>query len=231
VAAVPLRVCTIAGEGDFMSAWLMGIGLTLTIGGLALAAPDALETTLTLVTPDGFCVADGSHPMDAKATAIFKKSFESQFGGKLLSLYRFCPGSATTAGFIVVADLGAFKGSASSFVGGTCTQFKALKEVAPPDMDRIIAKTDKIAREELGRGTVVRGLKVLSAVLEREICYAFVQPEGSLRRPAMEILSYVPIRNKVIIVARAYNVTAQSDTGESYRHLQQTIAALQQANP
>jgi hypothetical protein len=68
---------------------------------------------------------------------MFKKSIESRFGGKLLSLNRFCPGSPTIAGLIVVADQGAFEGSASSFVNAVCVQFKAIKAAAPPDMDQI----------------------------------------------------------------------------------------------
>jgi hypothetical protein len=214
-----------------MRIWLMAIGLTLAIHSSAFAAPDTFEAPLALVTPQGFCVADGSHPADAKVTAVFKKSLESLFGGTLLSLYRFCPGSPATAGLIVVADQGAFEGSASTFISDTCTQFKALKDVAPPNMDEIIARIDKIAREELGRPTVVKGLKVLSAVLENGICYTFLQPDGSAKEPVLEILSYVPVRNKVLIVLRVYGVTGPTATGESYRHLQQTVAALQQANP
>jgi hypothetical protein len=80
------------------------------------------------------------------------------------------------------------------------------------------------------RGSGLTDLKVLSSVQESGICYAFIRPEGSCKEPVLEILSYVPIRNKVIIVLRVYGMTAPSATGESYRHLQQTIAALQQAN-
>jgi hypothetical protein len=211
-----------------MRAWFMGIGLALAINSLAFAASDAPPT---LVTPEGFCVADGSHPMDAKATAMFRKLLESALGGKLLSLYRFCPGSPTTAGLIVVVDQGAFEGSARSFVKDVCGQLKAFKDAASLNLDQIIAHVNKIAKEELGRGTVWKGLKVLSAVEEKGICYAFVQPESTLKEPVMEILSYVPVRNKVFIVLRIYGVTGPSATAESYRHLQQTVAALQRANP
>jgi hypothetical protein len=209
----------------------MGLGLTLALCTSASAAPDAVEAPPVLITPQGFCAADGSHPADAKVTAVFKKSLESVLGGKLLSLYRFCPGSPTTAGLLVVMDQGAFEGTASSFVSDVCAQFKAIKVLAPPDMAQIISKIDKISKEELGQGMVLRGLNVLSAALESGVCYAFIQPEGASREPVMEILGYVPIRNRVIMVLRVYGVTGPTATSESYRHLQQTIAALQRANP
>jgi len=208
----------------------LGLGLTLAICDAAAAAPDALEVPPVLVTPEGFCVADGSHPADAKVAAAMKKSLESALGGKLLSLYRFCPGSPTTVGLVVISDQGPFAGTANSFVQNVCGEFKAIT-LAPPDMNRIIASVDKIAREELGQPTVVRGLKVLSAVLESGVCYAFVQPEGASKEPVMEILSYVPIRNKVIMIMRVYGVTQPSATRESYQHLRATIAALRRANP
>ena len=83
-----------------MRPWLMGIGLTLAINGLTYAVSDAFGAPLALVTPEGFCEADGSHPADAKVTALFKKSLDTMLGAKLLSLYRFCPGSPTTSGLI-----------------------------------------------------------------------------------------------------------------------------------
>jgi hypothetical protein len=202
----------------------LGLGLTLAICGGAAAAPDALEVPPVLVTPEGFCVADGSHPADAKVAAAMKRSL-SALGGKLLSLYRFCPGSPTTVGLVVILEQGPFAGTANSFVQNVCGEFKATKVLAPLDM------IDKIAREELGRPTLVKGLNVLSAVLEGGVCYVFVQPEGASKEPVMEILSYVPIRNKVIMILRIYGVTQPTATGESYRHLRATIAALRRANP
>jgi hypothetical protein len=214
-----------------MRTWSMVLGLTLAMHSSVQAAAEAVETPPLLVAPAGFCPADGSHPADAKVTALFKKTLESVLGGKLLSLYRFCPGSPTTAGLVAIMDQGAFEGSADSFVSNVCAQFKAIKVLAPPDMDQITSKIDKIAKEELGQGMVMRGLHILSAVLDSGVCYAFVQPEGPSGEPVMEILSYVPIRNKVIMVLRVYGVTGPSVTTDSYRHLQQTIAALQRANP
>lgn len=213
-------------RGDSMSEWLMRIGLTFAIGCLVFAASEAFGDPPALVTPQGFCAADGSLPADAQVAAGFKKSFEAR-GGTLLALYRFCPGSPTTAGLIVVADAGAFGSSTSSYISNVCAQLNAVKGVELVD---IISNVDKIAREEVGRGVRPTSLKVLSAALESGICYVFMRPEGPSRDPVLEILSYVSIRNRVILVARVYGVTAPSATEKSYRHLLQTIVALQQAN-
>jgi hypothetical protein len=212
--------------GNAMRAWFMGIGLALAISTLAFAASDAPPT---LITPQGFCAADGNGPFDALATTMFEKWFESGPGGKLLSFYSFCSGNPATAGFIAVAEAGAFEGSASSFIRDTCAQLKAIKEVESRDMEEIIAEIDQIARKDLSQRTGLTGRKVLKAALTSGVCYAFIRPEG--KEPAWRILSYVPIRNKVFIVLRVYGVTGPSSTAESYRHLQQTVAALQQANP
>jgi hypothetical protein len=214
-----------------MRTWLIGIGLTLAICSPAYAAPEASEAPFALVTPKGFCVADGSHPADTKVAATFRRWFETAPGGKLLSLYRFCSGAPTTAGLIVVADAGAFEGSAGAYIGQTCEQFKAIKKLTQEEMNQIIGKVDEIAKEELGRPTSVKGIEILSAAMEGEVCYAFIRPEGAANEPVLEILSYVPIRNKILILLRVYGVTGPSATGESYQHLQETIAALKQANP
>jgi hypothetical protein len=128
------------------------------------------------------------------------------------------------------ADVGAFGGSTSSYISNACAQLNAIKKVGSPEMDQIISKIDKIAREELGRGSGLTSLKVLSAALEGETCYVFMRPEGSSRDQVLEILGYTPIRNRVIMVLRVYGVTAPAATLEGYRHLQKTMAALQQAN-
>jgi hypothetical protein len=193
------------------------------------ASPRAFGDALALITPQGFCAADGGHPADGQATAMFKKTLEVR-GGTLLALYRFCPGSPATAGLIGFGDVGAFDGSTRSYISNVCAQLNAIKKVGSPEMDQIISKIDKVAREEPGRGSGLTSLKVLSAAMESETCYIFMRPEGSARDPVLEILGFAPIRNRVIMVLRVYGVTAPAATLESYRHLQKTIAALQQAN-
>jgi hypothetical protein len=214
-----------------MRTWLMASGLALAMCSPAFAAPEAFEAPVALVTPEGFCAADASDPVDAIATAVFEKLFESEPGGKLLSFYRFCSVNPVTAGLIAVGEAETFKGSPGTFIRDTCVQFRAVKEVEPRDLEQIITKIDQLARKDLGRRTVPARRKVLKAVLAGGICYAFIQPEGFLKEPALGILSYVPIRNKVLIVLHFSGAGGPSSAGESYRHLQQTIAALQRANP
>jgi hypothetical protein len=214
-----------------MRTWLLVLGLTLAICGPAYAAPDSFEAPLTLVTPEGFCAADASDPFDSIATAVFEELFKSEPGGKLLSFYRFCSGNPATAGLIAVAQAEAFEGSPSTFIRSTCLQLGAVKEAEPRDLEQIITKIDQLARKDARRRSVPAHRQILKAVLTSGICYAFMQPEGFLKEPALGILSYVPIRNKVLIILRVSDAEGPSAAGQSYRHLQQTIAALRQANP
>jgi hypothetical protein len=45
------------------------------------ASPRAFGDPLALITPQGFCAADGSHPAEAQVTAMFRKTFEVRGGG------------------------------------------------------------------------------------------------------------------------------------------------------
>ncbi len=201
----------------------------LAVSAHALQA-DAGGASIALVTPSGFCVADGSNPNDAKVTSLFKKVFESVGGGKLLGLYRTCSSDATE-GLVVFAYQPSGDLPAAAAVPDICSQWKQAVGGDLTDIEDVIKDVNKITKEELGKNFELQALKILAASEKDGACFVFAKPQAAvLTEAVLEILSYVPVRDRVIIVMRVFGLTKTSSSEASYAHLQQTIAALLSAN-